>query len=128
MMKKINLDEAGFKKAPNRRIAELASAVVLGSETVTCRVVEVNPISSCESRNPHIHLDVEEVIFVLEGRGEIWSEGTVETIEKNDLILIPKQEKHMLFNPFESPLRIICFFPKNNIEETQLICTDIIYP
>jgi len=127
-MKKINLNEVEFKEAQNRKIAELVSAQVLGSQGVTCRLVEINPISCTEVRNPHLHLDIEETIYVLEGEGEVWFEGNVAKIYPNDLILIPKQEKHMILNTTEKPLKIICFFPSNDMEASQMLCTEITYP
>ncbi|KJS20750.1 MAG: hypothetical protein VR72_13300 [Clostridiaceae bacterium BRH_c20a] len=127
-MKKINLNEIQYKVAQNRKIAELASAQVLDSQGVTCRLVEVNPISSTEPRNPHIHLDIEETIYVLEGEGEVWFNGNLEKIYPNDLVLIPKQEKHMILNTTNTPLKILCFFPSNDMEATQVLCTDITYP
>lgn len=127
-MKKINLKHVEFKKAPNRQIAELVSAEVLGSEQVTCRVVEVNPAELTEPRNPHFHLDMEEVIFVLEGEGEIWCEGSVEKIMEADLILIPAKERHMLINTTSDKLKLICFFPHNDMQSTQVTCKDSAYP
>lgn len=127
-MKKINLNQIEFIEAQNRKIAELVSAKVLGSQGVTCRLVEINPISCTETRNPHLHFDIEETIFVLEGEGEVWYEGSVEKIFPNDLILIPKMEKHMILNTTDKPLRIICFFPSNDMEASQVLCTNIIYP
>ena len=91
-------------------------------------MVEVNPISSTEPRNPHIHLDIEETIYVLEGEGEVWFNGNLEKIYPNDLVLIPKQEKHMILNTTNTPLKILCFFPSNDMEATQVLCTDITYP
>lgn len=127
-MRKINLKDVEIKDAQNRKIAELASAKVLNSEGVTCRIVEINPINCTEPRNPHFHLDIEETIFVLEGEGEVWYEGKVEKIYPNDLVLIPKQEKHMVLNSTDKPLKLICFFPSNDMEATQILCTNITYP
>ncbi|KJS82873.1 MAG: hypothetical protein JM58_13765 [Peptococcaceae bacterium BICA1-8] len=127
-MKKINLNQIQYKEAQNRKIAELASAQVLDSQGVTCRLVEVNPVSSTEPRSPHIHLDIEETIYVLEGEGEVWFDGNVEKIFPNDLVLIPKQEKHMILNTTNKPLKILCFFPSNDMEASQVLCTDITYP
>lgn len=127
-MKKINLNDIEFKMAQNRKIAELVSAQVLGSEGVTCRLVEINPISKTEVRNPHLHIDIEETIYVLDGEGEIWYEGNVAKIAPNDLVLVDKKEKHMILNTTEKPLKILCFFPSSDMEASQVLCEDITYP
>ena len=114
-MKKINLDEVKFIMAPNRKIAELASADVLGTQQVTCRVVDINPMDTAEEREPHRHLDMEEAIFVLEGEGRVFHDNTSDEIRKGDLILISKKERHMLVNATNERLRVICFFPMNRI-------------
>ena len=111
MIKKHNLRDVEFRSAPNRKIAELVSGDVLGSQNVTFRIVDIVPVSEQEQRRPHAHLDFEETIFVLGGRGKIWVEGESMDVEEGDALLIPAGVTHMILNATEDPLRLACFFP-----------------
>lgn len=112
----VNINEAKFQQATGRRIAELVSAAVTGTEGVTCRVVEVLPEHQGGARQPHTHCDVEEVIFVLEGQGKIWVEEQEKDILKDDLIVVPMETEHRIINPGGQRLRLLCFFPKARVE------------
>ena len=111
MIKKHNLRDVPFQPAPNRMIAELVSGEVLGSETVTFRIVDIVPLSQQALRHPHSHPDFEETIYVLSGRGKIWVEGESMDVEEGDALLIPAGVVHMIMNATERPLRLACFFP-----------------
>ena len=111
MIKKHNLKDVEFKPAPNRKIAELISGDVLGSQDITFRIVEIVPLSSQEQRHPHAHQGFEEAIFVLGGHGKIWVEGDSMDVEEGDALLIPAGVVHMILNATEDPLRLACFFP-----------------
>ncbi|MDA8228003.1 MAG: cupin domain-containing protein, partial [Desulfitobacterium hafniense] len=71
---------------------------------------EITPEDEGGARQPHIHPDMEEVIFVLEGKGRIWVEEQEEDIITNDLIVVPMKLRHRIINP-EGTLKILCFFP-----------------
>ena len=111
MIKKQNLRDVEIKLAPNRRIAELISGDVLGSQAVTFRIVDMVPRSQQEQRHPHSHQDFEEAIFVLNGRGKVWVEGETVDVEEGDAILVPAGVVHMILNATEEALRLACFFP-----------------
>ncbi|KKM10670.1 hypothetical protein SY88_12365 [Clostridiales bacterium PH28_bin88] len=92
-------------------VAELISERTVGAKGVTCRVVDILPASQVGTREPHVHDAMEEVIYVLEGRGEAWVNGDVIPIEPGDALLMPMGVPHMIINPTEQRLRLICFFP-----------------
>lgn len=114
MFTKTNISQTSFIDATGRRISELVSASVSGAEGVTCRVVEIFPETEGGSRNPHTHSDYEEIILVLEGRGKVWVEDEEEEILPNDLIVVPKLQRHRIINP-GGYLRIFCVFPDSNV-------------
>ncbi|MGG5823841.1 cupin domain-containing protein [Falsiroseomonas sp. HW251] len=58
----------------------------------------------------HLHA-AEEVILVLEGKGECLTEQGAEPYRAGDVLLLPARVKHSLRNTGEAPLRQICFFP-----------------
>ena len=116
MLTLVNINQAQFQQATGRIIAELASAAVTEAEGVTCRVVEIFPEHDGGARSQHTHIEMEEVIFVLEGQGKVWVEEQEKVISKDDLIVVPMNTKHRIINPGDKPLRLLCFFPKAQVE------------
>lgn len=114
MFAKTNISQAKFIPAPGRKIAELISASATEAEGVTCRVVEIYPEQEGGDRQPHIHPDMEEVIFVLEGIGSVWVEDHEEKIVPHDLLVVPKKVPHRVINP-GGQLKLLCFFPDENV-------------
>lgn len=110
-IRKINVMDAPAQTAPYRSIRELVSGSVLNAEGVTLRIVDIEPLQEGVPRTPHAHATMEEIIFVLEGRGKIWVEGEVADIGPGDAVLIPAGLRHMTVNPGQGPLRLACFFP-----------------
>jgi len=115
MIKKHNLRDVEFQPAPNRKIAELISGDVLGSQDITFRVVEMVPLSEQVQRHPHAHQDFEEAIFILGGCGKIWVEGESGVV-------------HMILNATEEPLRLACFFPVREGVANRTRSEDIVSP
>lgn len=115
MFRKVNIQETQFEQATGRVVGELLSAAANGAENVTCRVVSILPETKGGSRNPHMHPDVEEVIFVLTGEGMVWIDGEEIPIEKDDLIMIPAAMQHRIINPSEAVLNLLCVFPTAEI-------------
>ena len=114
MFVKINTRDISFIPATGRRIAEMISADKTKAETVTCRVVEIYPETEGGEREPHAHLEMEEVIFVLEGKGKVLIQDHEEEIAENDVLIIPMKTMHRIVNP-GGTLRLLCFFPKSNV-------------
>lgn len=82
------------------------------SELCACCIVEMQPGST--AKPPHSHADEEEVIYVLEGRGEmITGGGERNPVEKGSLIMMRRNEIHMLCNNSDAPMRAICFYSGN---------------
>lgn len=74
---------------------------------ISMLLIELAP----EGHTPeHCH-DYEEAFFVKTGIGEVKTgEGRV-PIRTGDVIYIPSEEKHQLFNTGEEPLELICALP-----------------
>lgn len=107
---KVNVQEAVAIPAPCRTIRELISGAAGGARGVTLRIVEIHPATGCQ-RRPHAHLDMEEVIYVLEGHGEMWVAGERLPVQTGDAVLVPAGVPHMTVNTGTQPLRLACFFP-----------------
>lgn len=110
-IKRRRLRDIQFVDAPNRTIGELFSGVTYDAQGITCRIVDLAPASQQEPRRPHKHLDFEETIHFLAGRGRMWADGRWFDVEAGDTVLVPPGVMHATFNASEEPLRLICFFP-----------------
>ncbi|CEP66798.1 RmlC-like jelly roll fold [Moorella glycerini] len=113
---RVNIKLAAFQPATGRRVAELVSAKTTGAAGVTCRLVEIYSEDQGGARQPHVHEDVEEVIYVLQGEGKAWVDGEEIDITPGDLIVIPIKARHRIINPGVGDLRLLCFFPAAAVE------------
>lgn len=87
----------------------IADNGAIQSDLCSCCIVEMQPGSS--ARPPHSHTSEEEAIYVLEGRGAMLTEGGERhPVEKGSLILMRRNEIHMLCNDSEETMRAICFY------------------
>ncbi len=87
----------------------IADDGAIRSDLCACCIVEMKPGSS--AKPPHSHSDVEEGIFVLEGKGSMITEGGERhPVEKGSFILMRRNEVHMLCNDGNENLRAICFY------------------
>lgn len=92
----------------------------LQSDLCSCCIVEILPGAS--AKPPHSHTDVEEAIYVLDGRGEMCSaEGRSYPVEAGTFLLMRRHEIHMLNNNGDVNLKAICFYSSNtNVEKYTL--------
>lgn len=115
MVKVISLKDARDKNLPGRRSREIvgADAGAIGS---TIRLVEIEPDApGAARRGPHVHYDFEESIHVLEGEGVTCTDSGEYPVTAGDTILVPPGERHVTYNTGSTVLRLLCFFPTNDI-------------
>lgn len=68
-------------------------------------------LSGVEGREPHIHNDFEEVMYVRAGEGWLWEEGDFVSIGEGDVLYVAKGTPHCCFAARTSTLQLVCFFP-----------------
>ena len=83
---------------------------IANKELGTLSDIHENVISPGVTVPWHFH-ETEEVIVVLEGKGECRSDRGTEAYSAGDVIILPARLKHSLRNPGDMPIRQICFFP-----------------
>lgn len=120
-IRKKRLEELTFRPAPNRSVGEVFSTHSCDAQGVTFRVVDLAPRSAQKPRHPHWHDGFEEVIHVQGGRGRMWVEGEWHEVVEGDTILIPPKTLHATFNLEEQPLRLLCFFPRPDIDPFSIV-------
>jgi len=89
---------------------ELGTATYLTSLVSTLRPgFQLEPV--------HSHKDIEEISYVVEGRGKFWIDGKTCEVSQGDLILQPPNSKHTVKNIGEDSLILLCFFSSPNYRE-----------
>ena len=107
-MKKINsktLTEVGVTHNPKiKKQVMIASGEFDNILTFGRAIFQPN-----QSSSPHTHKDVNEIFFILSGKGLFHTENNTITVEKDDYISIPAGEKHWQSNPYKEPLELLYF-------------------
>lgn len=115
MVRVIKPSEAKSLGLPGRNSLEIVSGDA-GARAVTLRLVEIPvPGPGEKPRAPHCHVDFEECIYVLSGRGATLAGNSEHPIRAGDTILISPGEMHVTRNTGAEPLRLLCFFPVADI-------------
>lgn len=100
---------------PGRRSREIVAAGV-GASQCTVRLVDIAPDRpGATQRGPHVHDGFEECIHVLAGEGVIRTDAGALALTAGDTVLVPAGERHATYNTGADVLRLICFFPVNDI-------------
>ena len=76
---------------------------------VTCLLVRCGVGSEIEE---HVHLDQEDIIYVLEGEATMWAEGLGEfTVGPGTFVVVPWGRRHRTFDVKEDLLVYDVFYP-----------------
>ena len=108
---KVSLCEGKKIKATHPVGAEISIIMdgeTTGTQYLTENMTRVNPgvtLKPC-----HSHLDIEEIVYVINGKGEAWVDGSTRKIRKGDSVLYPPNSKHTVRNTGKSTLTLLCFF------------------
>jgi quercetin dioxygenase-like cupin family protein len=96
--------ELDFRELPGRWSADPFAD---GQSPVSVRVVRIAP---GVDRSPHRHPHSCEVVYVAEGSGTLWRDGTTREVSVGDIVLIPAGVPHATIAT-GGELRLVCFFP-----------------
>ena len=88
--------------------AEAAAGAARSECCVSC-LVTFEPGAS--AKPPHSHAGCEEIIYILEGRGEIrLAGGEAKPVNRGDLLVMRRKEIHLLANTGQTVLKALCFY------------------
>jgi quercetin dioxygenase-like cupin family protein len=108
----VNLSESKLLNLPGRDVHVFVGTEKIYSQRMTFGMTEVPALSSM---TPHTHEDKEEIIFVLEGYGEVEVGGCLEKLEPYTAVLFPIGMSHMVRNLGPSPMKFVfAFNPVND--------------
>ena len=115
MARVIAQKDARAMNLPGRRALEIVG-LGTGSINSTIRVVEIDPDEpGAKRRGPHVHHGFEECIHVLAGEGVTRTDAGEYRVAAGDTVLVAADERHATYNTASSVLRLLCFFPVNDI-------------
>lgn len=108
---KVGLNEG--RKMPVKYPAGVEITMLIDGETagttyLTESITKLKP--GLTLKPAHSHKDIEEIIYVLEGEGEVWIEGGICKIEKGDSVLFPANSRHTVKNTGTVALVLLCLF------------------
>lgn len=107
-IRKVSSGAVEEKKLPGRTMRQLVTTQNLGAETMSLGVIHVSPGETV--RPCHAHLEEEEIIYIIRGRGEAWVDGEIGPFEQGDAILFTPGSKHMIRNTGQEPLDVLFVF------------------
>ncbi len=115
MAQKIKAGDAVQLSLPGRISHQIVSAGE-GADNICVRLVEIVPETQTSTqRNKHYHPDVEECIYVLDGKGCTFADSGEYHISAGDTLVMPPNERHLTRNTGDEILRLLCFFPTGTI-------------
>ena len=112
---RITEKDAVLLKLPGRISREYVSGKN-GSKNVSLRLVEIQPMAEKASRSMHFHPNTEECIYVLEGSGITETPNGSYKLSVGDVFVVSPMEKHRTTNTGISVLKLLCFFPTDEVK------------
>lgn len=105
----LHKSEAKMLDLPGRTVYILVGNEKLSSDRMTFGVTEVPPQTSM---SPHTHQCEEEIIFIMEGYGEVDVGGSIEKLEPDTVIKLPVGIEHTIRNDSSNTMKFtFCFNP-----------------
>ena len=87
---------------PRRELRWLVTPQSLRAERISAAIMTC-PARSVV-RSLHSHKDIEEILLILEGEGEVWVDGERDFFKKGDAVLFPTSSRHQVRDTGEGPL------------------------
>lgn len=111
---KVNINEGKkIEKHPVKvNFSILMDETTGGTECMSEVITRIRP--GLTLKPSHSHKDIEEIIYVLEGKGAVWVDGEICEIQKGDSVLFPANSKHTTKNMGNNTLVLLCFFSSPN--------------
>jgi len=108
-MKVINESEVPEKAVPGRFLRWIAGpGNGLESDDCACCIMRVEPGSTV--RPAHSHPDCEELIYFIEGEGQVYVDGLITPVRAGSAVLFEKDAVHMVRNSGGKEMKVACFF------------------
>lgn len=100
--------EISVKNPVGADISIIMDGETVGTIYLTENMTRVKPGVTLEPC--HSHRNIEEIVCVIEGEGEVWIDGRTCKIKKGDSVLFPPNSRHTVRNMGTATLALLCFF------------------
>lgn len=110
-MYSIHKSEAEIFDVPGRIINLMVGSKTLSSTHMTVGLTEVHPETAMD---PHVHEDMEEIIYIIEGYGEAVVGGSKERLEPHTAVIFPIGVEHTVINKSRNPMKFVFIFNPPN--------------
>ena len=107
-MKIVHESEVEEKKIPGRFIRWIADDKTMQPKFLSSCVIRVMPGETVQPA--HSHPEGEELIYVINGKGEAWVDGELKPMRDGTAVLFEKGSVHMLRNAGAEEMKVVCFF------------------
>jgi len=104
----IHENEVSAVSLPGRKHKMIIGPENFGGSTKMCFGVAEFPAN--QHAPAHVHEEQEEILYVLEGRGEMYFNNTPERIEKGTCIFVPPRVIHSINNTSNEVLKLAYVF------------------
>jgi quercetin dioxygenase-like cupin family protein len=103
---KIDRDSLHWRSLPGRESADPFEG--LEQKGFSARLVR---IEAGAKRSPHVHAGIPEMIYVIEGSGHFWEDGTARRIRAGDFVLVSADVPHATVPDDQVDVELLCFWP-----------------
>ncbi|MGI6189466.1 MAG: cupin domain-containing protein [Clostridiales bacterium] len=104
----INEKDIKLDKLPGRDLGWIFKDESMKQDNWSMCYIEVMPRENV--RPAHAHPDADEIVYIVEGKGQVLIGEQIYDVCKGSVILFPKNVPHMLKNTRDEKLRAICFY------------------
>jgi oxalate decarboxylase/phosphoglucose isomerase-like protein (cupin superfamily) len=111
---------------PGRRLRWVVTRETTNAQHCTMCVIQVQPGQTV--RPAHSHPNGEEVIYIVQGSGQVMIEGVVEPVHQGCAVLFPQGSIHMLQNTGDEEMKVACFFAPPSDLSTYRFFEDVEFP
>jgi len=88
----------------------------LTSDLCSCCIMRVEAGQTVKPA--HVHPAGEELIYVIEGRGEVYVDGLIRELSEGTAVLFEKGSVHIVRNSGDTEMKVICFYaPATSFDE-----------
>jgi quercetin dioxygenase-like cupin family protein len=121
----INQKDVKAIELPGRKLSWIITTETVGAEQLSIAIM--NCPSHSVVKPLHSHKDIEEVILILEGKGEAWVDGEIAIFNKGDAVFFPANSKHQVRNISDEPLVTASIFSKPTSPDTYVIYDEDVF-
>ena len=105
---KININDVEPIHLEGRDLSWIVTEETVGAKQMAIAVMQCFPNAIVKPL--HSHKGIEEVIYILEGQGEIWIDDELIAFKEGDAVFFPADSKHQVRNTSDVMLKTLSIF------------------